>query len=304
MHRVELVASVLLAAAMVGAIVYAAWVTTPAPAVAYTPAPDFTFLSRNATLTVQPGQVLVYTYSNATSSNYLAGLFNVTPLGDCGSPCYLFPGLFLMSPAEYSVFQSGGLDGYLSGAFYATNVSIFALLPPGTDYLLFWNHGDQFGSNLSLRFTAILPLVGYHASTKPPVPPSPAPQQVVLSSRVVTLGDAYTGGPWANYDVTLPPTYWNYTISGSFSVSGGAATLYFFTPTQFTTLSSSFGAIDMPSSYVAVFTVGPSAQTSFHASVPAGSYILVFTNDYVAPGSTTYPSVVVDVTQNITATAA
>ena len=305
MHRPELVASVLLAAAVVGAIVYAAWVTTPSPASAvYTPAPAFTLLAENTTVTVPPGQAHVYTYSNTTSANYLAGMFRVAPVGDCGSPCFVFPGVFLMTTGQFSVFQGGGLDGYLSGALYATNVSVFASLAPGTYYLVLWNHGDQFASNLSLRFTATLPLVGYGATSRPPVPPTPAPQQTVLSTRVVTIGDPFTGGPFVRYDVALPPTYWNYTISGAFSVSGGATTLYFFTPTQFTILSGSYGAINMPSSYAAVFTVGPSAQTSFHATVPAGSYILVFTNDYTAPGLMDYPSITVDVTQNITATAA
>ncbi len=304
-QRAELMVSLLLAAAMVGAIVYAAWVASPAPArPPFVPAPSFVLMPQNASFVVPPGGERTYTYSNTSASNYLAGLFNATADGPCGNPCWLFPGIFLMNPAQFATFQGGSFDGYLSGALYATNVSIFRLLPAGTFYLVFWNHGDQFASNLSLRFTATMPLDGYNASTQAPTPPSPPPDQILLSAQSITIGDGFSGGPWVRYEVTLAPTYWNYTISGAFSASGGATTLYFFTPTQFTALSSSYGAVNMPSSYAAVFSVGPTVGASFNASVPAGSYILVFTNENVGPGTLQAPSVYVDVTQNITATPA
>lgn len=243
-------------------------------------------------------------YSNSTAFNYLAGLFNVTPVGGCGTPCFLFPGIFLMTSGQFASFQLGSLDGYLSGALYATNVSVFARLAPGTDYLLFWNHDDINFSNLSLRFTAVLPLSGYASSTRQPVPPSPPPRQVLLAVQTFSIGNGYNGGPWVRYDVCLPPTYWNYTISGAFSASGGTTTFYFFTPTQFTNLSSSFGAVNMPSNYSSVFSVGPTGEGAFTKTVPAGSYIMVFTNNDVTPGSFMPPTTSVSIEQNITATAA
>ncbi len=303
MHRLELAASVLLAAVMVSAIVYAAWMTAPvARPLPFTPNPSFVLLPQNTSFVVAPGQERIYTYSNSTASNYLAGLFNVSPAGACGTPCFLFPGIFLMTSAQFSVFQGGGLDGYVSGALYATNVSVFALLSPGTYYLLFWNHDDISFSNLSLRFTATLPLSGYASSTRQPVPPSPPPRQVLLAVQTFSIGNQYNGGPWVRYDVCLPPTYWNYTISGAFSASGGTTTLYFFTPAQFTNLSSSFGAVNMPSNYSSVFSVGPTGQAAFTKTVPAGSYILVFPNNNVTPGSFMAPGLWVSIEQNITAT--
>jgi len=305
MHRIELAASVLLAAAMVGAIVYAAWVTAPrAPPAPFTPDPSFVLLRQNTSFVLAPGQERYYAFTNGTSSNYLTGLFNVTPVGACGTPCFLFPGIFLMTPAQFDAFRSGTLDGYLSGALYAANVSVFALLAPGTYYLLFWNHEDIGSSNLSLRFTATLPLNGYASSTRPPVPPSPPPRQTLLAVQSFSIGNGYNGGPWVRYDVCLTPTYWNYTISGAFAANGGTTTLYFFTPTQFTNLSSSFGAVNMPSNYSSVFSVGPTVQGAFTKTVPAGSYIVVFTNNKVTPGSFMPPTITVSIEQDITATAA
>lgn len=303
MHRLELATSFLLAAALVGIVVYAAWSSIPAALPApFTPTPSFVLLPQNTSFVLPPGQERDYEYANLTSSNYLAGLFNVTPVGDCGSPCFLFPGIFLMNSTQFTTFEGGTMGGYLSGALYATNVSLFALLAPGVYHIVFWN-GDSGSSNLSLRYTARMPLSGYAETTQPPVPATPPPHQTLLAVQSFAIGDGYHGGPWMRYDVCLPPTYWNYTISGAFSASGGTTTLYFFTPTQFTALSGSFGAVNMPSNYSAAFSVGPTVQGEFTKTVPAGSYILVFTNNNVTPGAFMVPSITVSIEQNITATA-
>ena len=91
----------------------------------------------------------------------------------------------------------------------------------------------------------------------------PPPLTIVSSGTVLQLG----GSQYKSQEFTLNT---GATLTGSFTVSGGSATLYLFTPSEYAAFTSGSTSL----SYV--YTSGSVTSGGVNTNIPSGSYYLVF----------------------------